>query len=131
MTASERPQRTTEPRTIPEGRKRARARVQAVQQAAVTLPEEGYLARTAQGVVHIQKVEAGKDGEIEWVDVTLAGETVADDPHFRIYNPPCLVRDPLGDIEIHGEHYRRDPLAALAEVVAQYGGAQAQRKGNR
>jgi hypothetical protein len=105
--------------------------VRAVQQAAEALPEEGYLARTAQGVVHMQSLEFGKDGEVEWVDVSLAGETQAGDPHFRIYNPPALVRDPLGDIEVNGQMFRRDPLAALAEVVAQYGGAQAQRKGNR
>jgi hypothetical protein len=131
MTDAEAPQRSVEPRTIPEGRRRARDRVRAVQQAAATLPEEGYLARTTQGTVHMQSLEFGKDGEVEWVDVTLAGETEAGDPHYRIYNPPALVCDPLGDIEVRGVMHRRDPLAALAEVVAQYGGAQAQRKGNR
>ena len=131
MTQPEAPQRPAEPRTVPEGRKRARDRVRAVQQAAATLPEEGYLARTPHGLVHMQEVQFGKAGETEWVDVFLAGDTQAEDPHFRIFNPPALVRDPLGDIEVDGVRYRRDPLAALAEVVGQYGGAQGQRKGNR
>jgi hypothetical protein len=86
---------------------------------------------TPLGRVHIERIEAGKDGEVEWVDVFLAGETVADDPHFRIYNPPTLVLDPAGDIEVHGKLHRLDPMAALADTVARYGGAQAQRKGTR
>ena len=128
MTAPERPQ---EPRTIPEGRRNARERVRAVQQAAEGIPEEGYLQQTRHGLVHIERVTFGKDGEVEWADVFLAGLTEAQDPHFRIYNPPLLVSDPAGGIELRGQRFRRDPMAALAETVAQYGGAQAQRKGRR
>lgn len=128
MTAPERP---VEPRTIPEGRRNARERVRAVQQAAGAFPPEGYLRQTRHGVVHIERLEFGKEGEVEWADVYLAGLVEAGDPHFRIFNPPLLVADPTGDIEVRGQRFRHDPMAALADTVAQYGGAQTQRKGRR
>ena len=95
------------------------------------IPEEGYAVQTRQGLVRIDSLTFGKEREVEWVDVHLAGLTQAGDPHFRIFNPPSLVRDPAGDIEVGGTNYRRDPLAALAEIIGQYGGAQADRKDNR
>jgi len=131
MSQPEGRERATEPRTIPEGRKRARDRVRAVQTAAADLPEEGLVSRTRAGTVHIASVDFGKEGEVEWVDLTLAGQTEGGDPSMRIYNPPTLVSDPLGDIEVRGKRYRRDPLAALAELAAHHGGAQAPRKGVR
>jgi len=95
------------------------------------LPEEGYLAQTRHGAVHIERFDFHKEGEHEWVEVHMGGQVEGGDPHFRIENPPTLVSDPAGDIELATGRYRHDPLAALAELVAQYGGAQAQRKGLR
>lgn len=131
MTAPEPAERSVEPRTVPEGRRRAKERVRAVQRAAGAIPAEGYQRQTRNGLVHIERVEFGKDGEVEWVDVHLAGVVSGGDPHFRLINPPALVPDPAGPIEVNGTRFRRDPMAALAEIVGQYGGAQAERKGHR
>lgn len=50
------------------------------------------------------------------------------DPCFRIFNPPCLVRDSLGEVVRESgrrtvRRYREDPLAAVAEAIAANGGA--------
>jgi hypothetical protein len=34
-----------------------------------------------------------------------------------VVNPPCLVPDPSGDIDVNGVKHREDPLAALAMAV--------------
>jgi hypothetical protein len=74
---------------------------------------------TPDGEVVIERVEIRGDT----VDVFLAGATEGGDPHFRIVNPPLLVPDPLGDIlTVDGPH-RRDPVAAIAYVIASLGGA--------
>lgn len=132
MTPPKARERAETPRTVLEGRKAARDRVRAVQTATASFPDEGYLAQTPNGLVHIASISFGKDDHVEWVDVTLAGVTEANDPHFRIYNPPLLVPDPvLGDVEVRGVRYRMDPLAALADLIGQHGGAQGARKGSR
>ena len=72
-------------------------------------------------------------GEVAFTSIRADGNTVevtvADpecgDPTFRVINPPALVPDPAGDVERNGIRYRRDPLAALACVVAANGGARA------
>ena len=64
----------------------------------------------------------------EYLDVRLRGDTQGGDPHFRIWNPPLLVEDPLGDIELGGRKFREDPLGAVAEAIARHGG---RRKGPR
>ncbi len=131
MTASGSPQRAAEPRTVPEGRQRAKERTQAVRRAAEALPDGGYTGRTAQGPVLIERFSFHEEDGREWVEVHLGGDVEGGDPHYRIENPPTLVSDPAGDIELATGRYRHDPLAAVAELVAQYGGAQAQRKGLR
>jgi hypothetical protein len=64
--------------------------------------------------VHFTEVKAIEDGVELFVD---GGDG---DPHFRIFNPPTLVADPTGDIELNGQRFREDPLAALGQVVANY-----------
>jgi hypothetical protein len=95
------------------------------------LPDGGYTGRTAQGPVLIERFSFHEEDGREWVEVHLGGDVEGGDPHYRIENPPTLVSDPAGDIELATGRYRHDPLAAVAELVAQYGGAQAQRKGLR
>lgn len=127
-------ERPAEPRGVREGREVARGRVRGAERAARTALEEAggpVAVRTPQGNVHLARVEAGKDGDVEWVEVWTAGDTEAGDPHFRIFNPPTLVPDPAGDVLLPSGTYREDPLAALAYVVAQYGGAEPQRKRRR
>lgn len=52
----------------------------------------------------------------------------APEDDFRIFNPPTLVQDPRGDVEVRGKQYREDPLAAVARVILD---AQESRKGRR
>lgn len=58
---------------------------------------------------HVQEIEGG-------VEVWLGEKN--GEPAYRIFNPPTLARDPLGDIEVRGQMYREDPLAAVAEAIA-------------
>lgn len=74
------------------------------------------------GVVFVA-VESLPDGG---VSIRTAPDATEDD--FRIFNPPTLVHDPQGDIELHGRRYREDPLAAVAQVIL---GARESRKGRR
>lgn len=107
----------------------ALARVEALQAAADTVLVDGatYAAVTPHGEVHICDVTSSESDGIGWVDVTVAGETVGGDPHFRIFNPPTLVPDPEGPVEVRGRRYREDPMAALACVIASQGGASGRR----
>ena len=74
------------------------------------------------GVVFVA-VESLPDGG---VSIRTAPDATEDD--FRVFNPPTLVQDPQGDIELHGRRYREDPLAAVAQVIL---GARESRKGRR
>lgn len=107
----------------------AYARVSAVQAAADAVLVDGhvYAARTPEGEVRICRVTSHQEGDAHWVEVHLHGETTGGDPHFRIFNPPILAADPLGPVEINGQRFREDPLAAVAQVVASLGGATAQK----
>lgn len=92
-------------------------------------PKAGPLrVATRHGEVVLDRVALKRDGELEYLDVHLGGETQGGDPHFRVVNPPTLVRDPAGDVVAHGERWREDPLAALAEAIGSNGGALAARK---
>lgn len=91
-----------------------------------------YAARTRYGEVHLDRLEHHQDGRgNQWVEVWAGGDTASGDPHFRIFNPPTLVQDPLGTTELEGVRYREDPMAALAEAVARHGGALKSRRGRR
>ena len=87
--------------------------------------------RTRRGTVHIERVTEKKKNGVTWVEVRLAGETEGGDPNFRIVNPPALVSDPRGHVEINGKTFRHDPEAALAEVIAWLGGATKERRRGR
>lgn len=105
------------------------ARVAAVQAAADTVLADGqvYAVRTPTGEVRICRITSHQEGEAHWVEVHLHGETAGGDPHFRIFNPPTLAADPMGPIEINGQRFREDPMAAVAQVVASLGGASTNR----
>lgn len=107
----------------------ANGRVEAVQAAADVALADGatYAAATPHGQVHICDVTSAETDGVAYVEVTVAGETVGGDPHFRIFNPPTLVPDPDGPVEVRGRTYREDPMAALACVIANQGGATARR----
>lgn len=96
----------------------------------VTFP---YVRRTARGVVQLDRVERtpGQEGQPDAIEVWVGGETESGDPHFRIFNAPEHVLDPEGDVEINGLRFRHDPMAALAEAVAQHGGAQGSKRSRR
>lgn len=73
--------------------------------------------------VHIAGMATSIDGARSSVEVGLAGATEGGDPNFVIVNPPTLVPDPFGDKVVNGVTYREDPLRALAQVIADNGGA--------
>lgn len=81
--------------------------------------------------VHIDGLSTVEDGARSRVEVRLAGVPEGGDPSFVIVNPPTLVPDPLGDKVINGMTYREDPLRALAQAIADNGGAAAPRSGRR
>ena len=93
---------------------------------------EEYVRSTRHGIVALTGLQVCTDDEgHSWVEVYAGGVTEGGDPHYRIFNPPSLVPDPNGEVEAHGQRWREDPLAALAEVVAQHGGAQVTRSKRR
>jgi hypothetical protein len=87
--------------------------------------------RTRRGTVHFGSIKEKKVKGVTFVEVRLEGETEGGDPNFRIVNPPALVSDPRGDVEINGKRFRHDPEAALAEVIADLGGARKERRRGR
>jgi hypothetical protein len=90
-----------------------------------------YARRTAHGEVVLERLTIHEaEGQV-YVEVYAAGDIQGDDPHFRIFNPPTLVEDAGGQVEAHGKRYREDPMAALAEAVARFGGAQRPRRAFR
>lgn len=38
-------------------------------------------------------------------------------PEYRIFNPPMMVADPTGEVEIRGKKHREDPLGAVAYAI--------------
>lgn len=109
------------------GRQRATERARKADQAwkdhRAKRGGQPYVVRTRHGEVRLDAVEIHQDGDLAWVEVWAGGDAVGADPHFRIFNPPTLTEDPLGDVEIQGRRFREDPMAALAEAVARAGGA--------
>jgi len=110
----------------------AKGRVDAVHAAARAVGVDTHrdiphVVPTSYGDVRIEKVTRQEDPwGVTWIEVWLEGGS-APEPHWRIFNPPTLVRDPAGDVVIAGQRYRKDPLAAVAETIAANGGA-AQRR---
>lgn len=126
------PQKPRDNGPPPEVREKQNGRVRKLRQAARAALKDGevYARRTSRGEIHIQGLIFKEDVAtgLEYVEILMDGETEGEDPHFRIFNPPTLVSDPYGDVEIHGARYREDPLEALAEVLAMYGGARPERR---
>ncbi len=112
------------------GPRRVRA-VKRAYAAAGSADGETLAVTTPSGAeVHIDALATFEDGARSRVEVRLAG-AVGGDPNFVVVNPPTLVPDPLGDIPINGVMYREDPLRALAQAIADNGGAAPIRKGRR
>lgn len=80
--------------------------------------------QTSRGDVVLEDVAYRWDpeSEVAYLEVTVGGPA-GGDPHYRVVNPPQLVEDPDGDVELRGRRWRVDPLAALAEVIGRNGGA--------
>jgi hypothetical protein len=77
---------------------------------------ERFAVATRFGEVQIETLDVATDSEgRDYVEVFLAGDTENSDPHFKIWNPPLLVKDPDGTL-------REDPIQAIAEVIAGNGG---------
>lgn len=87
-----------------------------------------YVTRTPSGEVVLESLELVDSDGLRYLEVWAGGQTEGGDPHFRVVNPPLLVPDPDGDVVVRGEHFREDPLAALAEVIGANGGALARRR---
>lgn len=93
--------------------------------------EGPYVRRTRYGDVSLERVTRHTLDGSTFVEVWAGGEVAGGDPHFRIFAPPTLVEDPAGDVQAAGRRCRKDPLAALAEVVGQHGGAHLPRRKRR
>lgn len=91
------------------------------------------VVRTPYGEVALAGVEKRTDPDsgVDFLEVRLAGQPEGGDPHFRVVNPPLLVPDPGGPVELRGTRWREDPLAALAEAIGRNGGAMATRRRRR
>lgn len=112
-----------------------KAKADAVAQAFANHP-----ARNTSGVVSIRT--RGADIRIRHMQtrqladgntcVEVYLDRAAGEPHWRIVNPPILVEDPRGPVELAEGHddrgvartrrYREDPVAAVAEAIAAHGG---------
>jgi hypothetical protein len=54
------------------------------------------------------------------IRVFPVGAPQGSDTYVSIVNPPILVRDPSGPIEIDRQRFREDPLAALADIMHEH-----------
>jgi hypothetical protein len=81
--------------------------------AALPLPRP---VATRYGSVVIGAVALEDDGRClsVWINASSG------DPHYRIFNPPLLVKDPAGTLVVDGQCYRMDPVTAVAEVIVQH-----------
>lgn len=101
-------------------------RVRVIQEAAraALAAGNGYSRRVSgDKEVRIQDVLCFPDAEVPYVEIFLAGQSTTQAPAFRIFNPPTLVADPSGPEVVGGQRYRLDPMATLARIVADNGGA--------
>lgn len=102
-------------------------RVHRALQASGVGPGETLAVTTPDGrEVHIESFSVTDTS----VEIRLSG-AAGGDPHFVIVNPPTLIPDPLGDVIVNGMRFREDPLRALAQAIADNGGAAPIRKGRR
>jgi hypothetical protein len=74
------------------------------------------------GQVQIQSLDTKLDAEgCEVLEVYIGPGSERGDPHFIITNPPTYVKERDGSLT-------EDPIAAVAEVIARFGGRQKGRK---
>lgn len=98
---------------------RAEVVLAAWQRHVAQTPETPYVRGTAYGAVSITAMT----GESRAVNVWTGGDPDLDPPTFRVTEPPLQVGT--------GDAAREDPLAALAEIIGQHGGASVVRRGRR
>lgn len=114
------------------GRKRSRAvagiRTAAALDAWDATPSGGAEPYAVGGLV-IQQLRplADHDGAVIGVEVFLGGTYGPDglpvplpagaEAHYRIVNPPTLVEDGAGPVELAGRRFREDPLASIAAAI--------------
>lgn len=124
------------------GEKRGRA-VAAMRSAAVLHAWAGTPSAGAEpyavGGVTIQELRPFADdaGNVVGVEVFLAGGFDADgkarplpddaEAHYRIVNPPTLVKDGSGPVEVGSRRFREDPLEAIAQAISSVHAGKAQR----
>lgn len=91
---------------------------------------DGSYRTTIGGIdVIVRDIKLGEDDEGRtWIDVWTGNSKK---PAFRIMNPPTLVRDARGNVQVkevdeNGTErtvkYRTDPVDAVAEVIAEVRG---------
>lgn len=85
--------------------------------------DQPYVWATPAGEVRIQALSVLELDGHEVLDVTV-GDPTNGDPHFRVVNPPTVIREPDGS-------YREDPLAAVAQVIGEHGGAARRKRGRK
>lgn len=85
--------------------------------------------RTRRGDVELGELVfvAATDTEPAVVEVRPVGDD-SGEVAYRIVNPPVHVTDIEGDIDMNGQYYRQDPVAAIAEVIAQFTGPRRRRR---
>lgn len=90
--------------------------------------KKNVIQNTRRGQVDIRSVAEKRAGNVHYLEIELGSGSEGGDPHFRIFNPPVYVEDPEGtdlvrDVPGRGPvKYRRDPLEAVAQVIAEEGG---------
>jgi hypothetical protein len=97
-------------------------RARAVLEAAAASSGDGLnpvTATTSDGRHSYQweRIERSSPNEIR---VYPVGAPPGSDTYVSIVNPPILVRDPAGPIDIHGERFREDPLSVIADIMHEH-----------
>lgn len=98
---------------------RAEVVLAAWQRHVEQMPDTPYVRGTSHGTLTITAIT----GHPRAVEVWTGGDPDLDPPAYRVTEPPLMVGT--------GDAAREDPLAALAEVIAQHGGAASARRNRR
>lgn len=72
--------------------------------------------------VHVRSMVARTTDDGTVLVEVYVGDPDNGEPHYRLINPPTLVRDSTGDIQLGGIAYREDPIAAVGQLIARAGG---------
>lgn len=82
----------------------------------VTEPVTGRASNGAE--ISLAAVQSRLEGELVCLDIWLGEHVPGQPPHVILANPPTLVEDPAGDVEMGGKTWREDPLAAVVEALS-------------